>query len=270
MQPVHGHSWRLARCGGRGGRPSRSGARRGDVGEGASVGPFCTFALARCSRQGAKAGTFVEIKNSVIGERTKSASSHIPRGCRRRCRYQHRRRQRSPPTRSTLERGKQRTAHRAQRQDAVSTISSSPRSRSATTHGWSRIRHNRGCPTEGRVAIAPRKAGEQGRTRWKPERLSRPCPGSRLRSSGGRDDDRARDPADAEEAADGVRGRSHPELAERIAQQLGVELGEIELTTFANGETYCPVLRVDSRRRRVRRPDRDVALSTRTSWSCCS
>ena len=34
-------------------------------------------------------------------------------------------------------------------------------------------------------------------------------------------------------------GRSHPELARRIAEQLGVELGEIELETFANGETYC-------------------------------
>src|SRR4030095_8129961 len=34
-------------------------------------------------------------------------------------------------------------------------------------------------------------------------------------------------------------GRSHPELAQRIAEQLGVELGEVELKTFANGETYC-------------------------------
>lgn len=34
-------------------------------------------------------------------------------------------------------------------------------------------------------------------------------------------------------------GRSHPELATRIAEHLDVELGEIELTTFANGETYC-------------------------------
>src|SRR2546428_5540974 len=33
-------------------------------------------------------------------------------------------------------------------------------------------------------------------------------------------------------------GRSHPELAEKIAERLGVELGEIELKTFANGETY--------------------------------
>ena len=34
-------------------------------------------------------------------------------------------------------------------------------------------------------------------------------------------------------------GRSHPELAAKMAGRLGVELGEIELTTFANGETYC-------------------------------
>jgi ribose-phosphate pyrophosphokinase len=34
-------------------------------------------------------------------------------------------------------------------------------------------------------------------------------------------------------------GRSHPELAAKMADRLGVELGEIELTTFANGETYC-------------------------------
>jgi ribose-phosphate pyrophosphokinase len=34
-------------------------------------------------------------------------------------------------------------------------------------------------------------------------------------------------------------GRSHQGLAERITEQLGVELGEIELHTFGNGETYC-------------------------------
>ena len=34
-------------------------------------------------------------------------------------------------------------------------------------------------------------------------------------------------------------GRSHPELAARISERLGVQLGEIELTTFPNGETYC-------------------------------
>src|SRR6266581_4528258 len=34
-------------------------------------------------------------------------------------------------------------------------------------------------------------------------------------------------------------GRSHPELAQRIVEQLGVELGAVTLETFANGETYC-------------------------------
>src|SRR5256884_3425514 len=34
-------------------------------------------------------------------------------------------------------------------------------------------------------------------------------------------------------------GRSHKALAERIVEQLGVELGEVELHTFGNGETYC-------------------------------
>jgi ribose-phosphate pyrophosphokinase len=37
-------------------------------------------------------------------------------------------------------------------------------------------------------------------------------------------------------------GRSHPELAQRIAEKLGVELGGVELTSFANGETYCRYL----------------------------
>src|SRR5437763_17171026 len=34
-------------------------------------------------------------------------------------------------------------------------------------------------------------------------------------------------------------GSSHPALAAAIAEKLGVELGEVELETFPNGETYC-------------------------------
>ncbi|MFN8188553.1 MAG: ribose-phosphate pyrophosphokinase [Gaiellales bacterium] len=37
-------------------------------------------------------------------------------------------------------------------------------------------------------------------------------------------------------------GRSHPELADRIAAELGIELGAVDLKTFANGETYCRYL----------------------------
>jgi ribose-phosphate pyrophosphokinase len=36
-----------------------------------------------------------------------------------------------------------------------------------------------------------------------------------------------------------VSGRSNPELAQRIADRLGCELGHVNLETFANGETYC-------------------------------
>ena len=35
-----------------------------------------------------------------------------------------------------------------------------------------------------------------------------------------------------------VAGRSHPELAQKIAEHIGIELGSIELDTFANDETY--------------------------------
>ena len=34
-------------------------------------------------------------------------------------------------------------------------------------------------------------------------------------------------------------GRSHPDLASRMAESLNVQLGEVELETFPNGETYC-------------------------------
>jgi ribose-phosphate pyrophosphokinase len=37
-------------------------------------------------------------------------------------------------------------------------------------------------------------------------------------------------------------GRSHPQLAASIAEKLGVELGDVELKTFVNDETYCRYL----------------------------
>jgi len=37
-------------------------------------------------------------------------------------------------------------------------------------------------------------------------------------------------------------GRSHPQLATSIAEKLGVQLGDVELKTFANDETYCRYL----------------------------
>jgi len=37
-------------------------------------------------------------------------------------------------------------------------------------------------------------------------------------------------------------GRSHPALAHAMAEKLGVELGDVELATFPNDETYCRYL----------------------------
>ena len=34
-------------------------------------------------------------------------------------------------------------------------------------------------------------------------------------------------------------GRSHPELAGKIAEKLGIEVGDVTLRTFADGNTYC-------------------------------
>src|SRR5258705_1746366 len=36
-----------------------------------------------------------------------------------------------------------------------------------------------------------------------------------------------------------VAGRGHPELSTEVAQHLHVPLGEVTLSTFANGEIYC-------------------------------
>src|SRR5439155_3015817 len=34
-------------------------------------------------------------------------------------------------------------------------------------------------------------------------------------------------------------GRSHPELAQKIADKLGIQMGDVTLRTFADGNTYC-------------------------------
>ena len=34
-------------------------------------------------------------------------------------------------------------------------------------------------------------------------------------------------------------GRANPELGAKIAHNIGVELGPVDLKTFSNGEVYC-------------------------------
>ena len=65
-------------------------------------------------------------------------------------------------------------------------------------------------------------------------------------------------------------GRAHLALAEEIAEHLGVELGDPNLSKFANGEMRLPVRRVGPRHRRVHHPDArrpPGCRSTTRSWS---
>ena len=80
---------------------------------------------------------------------------------------------------------------------------------------------------------------DQGGSRWKAGRLSRPCRGSAHPTPQRRARRRTRDRPDAEQAAHARPGRSNPDLAAQIARQIGCELGEMTLKTFASGETYC-------------------------------
>ena len=73
-------------------------------------------------------------------------------------------------------------------------------------------------------------------------------------------------------------GRSNPELAQRIAEQLDIELGRVNLKTFPSGETYCRYEESSGSRRsfpgtstrartRSRVPvSRSALASSRTCW----
>jgi len=36
-------------------------------------------------------------------------------------------------------------------------------------------------------------------------------------------------------------GRSHPELAQRISEKLGIQVGDVSLRTFADGKHVLPL-----------------------------
>ena len=71
------------------------------IGEDALVGPFCYLRPGTVLEAGAKAGTFVELKNSRIGERHEGAAPLVPRRRRRRGRTRTSPPGTSRPTRST-------------------------------------------------------------------------------------------------------------------------------------------------------------------------
>ena len=254
--PVHGHPG-ASRASARAPRSGRM-SRLDDavVGEGAVVGPFCYLRPGTVLGAGAKAGTFVEIKNSLIGDGPRcliSRTSATPRSARART---------WAPGSITANfpheagRPKGRTTDRPQRQGRGGhCVRRTGRGRRRRMD-CSRLRDHGGCASE-RARDRARAPGEQGRTRWKAERLSRRFPGSRSTRTRPEVTHRPRDPADAAEAADGLRGPlASRARAAKIAERLDVELGEIELQDVRERRDVLPLRRVDPRRRRLHRADR--------------
>jgi carbonic anhydrase/acetyltransferase-like protein (isoleucine patch superfamily) len=205
------------------------------VGEHAFVGPFCYLRPGTVLEAGAKAGTFVEIKNSVIGEGTKvphltylgdadvGADTNIAAG--------------NITANQEHTRVKERTVSGAT-SGRESTIRSSPRSRSATTHGLQPAPSSQRMSPQGRSRL-PARSRSTRKDAVESGTIEQSLPG--LESMTPQPD---LEVGRAIALAPQKRlmlfsGRSNPELAHRIAEQLGIELGSVKLKTFPNGETYC-------------------------------
>ena len=59
-------------------------------------------------------------------------------------------------------------------------------------------------------------------------------------------------------------GRGNPELSAKVAEKLGIELGQVDIKTFADGEIYVKYMREHPRGRRVHHPTPRAGRSTRT------
>src|SRR3954468_11303834 len=116
------------------------------------------------------------------------------------------------------------------------------RSRSATTHGLQRVRSSRKMsrPARWRGSRRGRRRKRVGAmTSVQTETTELALPG--LEGTGSSAEQR---PGHWIERGPWKRlmvfsGRSHPDLAQKISEHLGVERGEVMLKTFANDETYC-------------------------------
>ena len=65
-------------------------------------------------------------------------------------------------------------------------------------------------------------------------------------------------------------GRGNEDLSAEIASCLGVALGDIVLTSFANGEIYCRYGESVRGADRLHHPERTATRSTTGSWSSFS
>ena len=213
-----------------------------EVRAGGTVGPFAYLRPARVLREGAKAGTFVEIKNSDIGEGTKVphlsyiGDADVGPGTQPRRRDDHRQ----------LRRPRASTARRSARVRTRSTRRSSRRSPSATTPTRAPARSSPTTSRPARSAIArerqtniegyaerARRAATRARRHDRDVHLAMAMSAPDAAGAGDQPPDRLR------QAADAVLRPREPELAAQIADKLGVDLGPVTLKTFSNGEVYC-------------------------------
>ena len=201
--------------------------------DGVSVGPFAYLRPGAMLRAGAKAGTFVEIKNSDIGQARKSRTS---------------------PTSATPTSASARTSGRARSRPTTTVrTSTARRSASACTAAWT-PRSWRPSPS----ATTPTRRPARSSPRTCPTARWRSRGPSRRTSSDTRSDgspftlrgemssvidtsasSRASLPIDYNKRLMLFSGRANPQLAIDIADKLGVDLGPITLKTFSSGEVYC-------------------------------
>ena len=210
------------------------------VGSGATVGPFCYLRPETVLGGDSKAGTFVEIKNS-------------PSDHGRRCRISRTSAMRTSARTRTSERARSPrtspTSPAAPRVGRGSGGTSGPGSRMASSRPWKWVREHGSPPDRRSPRTCPpvrSRSHVHGRRTRRDMQLGS---GTTELVLPGLDD--AEHIAVSSEPQTGhwiergpqkrlmvFAGRSHLELAEAIAEQLGVELGMIETAEFANGETY--------------------------------
>ena len=207
------------------------------------VGPFCYLRPGTVLAAGAKAGTFVEIKNTHVGERSKvphlsyigdadiGEDSNIGAGAIT-ANFPHDPDQ--PKQRTKIGRNVRTAVHNA----FVAPVDIGDDSWTAAgTVVTDDVPPDRSLDSR-RGRSQRRATSVQSATTTMTE-LTKPLPGIEVETALPEPQ-----PGHWLERAPGKRlmvfsGRSHPGLAQRIAEHLGVELGEIELETFANGESYC-------------------------------
>ncbi len=212
--------------------------------DGVTVGPFAYLRPGAVLRQDSKAGTFVEIKNSDIGEGTKVphlsyiGDADVGAGTNLGAAP-------SPPTTTAGPSTAPRWATGCGR---------------AWTRRWSRRSRSATAPTPGPGASSPRTSlRAPSASRASASATSTATPNA---ARSGEDDDsvftaiytrpgmsalvtQAQSvpatslPIGYDKRLMLFSGRANPELGHKIADNLGVELGPITLKTFSNGEVYC-------------------------------